>query len=158
MHGPPAPRPKLPRWRQALIELLLSVLLLGGIILWFPLIRVDAFWARFGGPSLFGLSLALALWHRHSTALASERLPVRCQATRFTEGSDKDPRWRLTFECPLPGAALATARTRLPEWQWLEGTPPPHSLRARLQRGGLGGWLLPLETVELEAAPRPQRK
>ncbi|OJT19234.1 hypothetical protein BO221_37735 [Archangium sp. Cb G35] len=226
MHEPPA-SPPLPRWRHTLLELLLTTLLLAGMFLWFPLMRTDAFWAQLEGPSIGGLSLALALlpallvhrlsfpffdaflerdgemaadridkphdlaavviqlrpfrslrvrqattfltffnllasssalalWHGHSTAHASERLEVRCQVTGFKKGRGEDSRWILTFECPLPGAAPATAQTRLPEWQWLEGTPPPHALRARLQRGGLGGWLVPLETVELEAR-RPTR-
>lgn len=226
MHELSASRPAPPRWRQTLIDVFLSVLLIGGMIPWFPFMRADAFWALLGGPSLFGLSLALALvpallvdhltfrlfdaaiersgesaaergggpdaattllvqlrpfrsrrvrrattfliffnlfasssalalWHRHSTAHASERIAVHCQVLQFKKGKNKDLRWGVTFECPLPGAAPATAWAKLPEWQWIEGTPPPPSMRAELQRGGLGGWLLPLKTVELEAAPRP---
>lgn len=228
MHELPASSPAPPKWLQTLIDTFLTVLLLGGLFLWFPFIRTDAFWAHLGGPSLSGLaaalallpallinhlsfrlfdaaieqsgesaarrgggpdaatallvqmrpfrsrrvrqvttflvffnllasSSALALWHWHSTAHPSERIPVRCQVLKFKKGKSKDPRWNVTFECPLPGAAPETAMAQLPEWQWLEGTPPPQWLQAELQRGGLGGWLVPLKTVELEAPPRPQR-
>ncbi|MFY0529922.1 hypothetical protein ACN28I_44405 [Archangium gephyra] len=228
MHELPASRPAPSRWRQALIDTFLTVLLIGGILLWFPFIRTEGAWAQLGGPSFFGLAVALALvpallvnhlsfrffdaaiersgelaaergggpdaatellvqmrpfrsrrvrqattflvffnllasssalalWHRHSTAHASERIAVQCQVTRLKKGSGKDQRWRVTFECPLPGAAPATAQALLPEWQWVASMPPPPSLRAELQRGGLGGWLVPLKTVELQAAPRQQR-
>jgi hypothetical protein len=228
MHELPASRPAPPRWLQTLIDTFLTVLLIGGMIPWFPFIRADAFWAQLGGPSLFGLSLALALlpallvnylsfrlfdaaieqsgeiaakrgggpdaatvllvqmrpfrsrrvrqattfliffnllasssalalWHWHSTMPPSGRIPVQCQVIQFKKGKSKDPRWSVTFECPLPGASPETAWAQLPEWQWLEGTPPPPSMRAQLQRGALGGWLMPLETVELAAPPRPRR-